>query len=307
VVLHRLCDRLNVAFDNVREAPVCYLMDWVRARSRNTGLPEFRLNPAYKTPVLPPWMDARHGIVLYPESMYGNPLGAPRVVHWILYFPGVNGGSAAEHYDPAGLIACYSPGFCSGFDPSMFHLTPLRVVDYDFAYFLNLTTAEEGRSGAMTFGRKKMFFSAREGRIPINGTLSIPENPLPDGSKRARLEQFARLDRFYTTDPATFLSVEAAMAGTTSIVMPVPGVSKSDWLASVGDEFRFGVAYGEDDIPHARQTLPCVMPLLRRKSAQERAQIRRFIHDTVAFFSRRNGAAGGAGRPGFHEEAQHAG
>jgi hypothetical protein len=311
-VLHRLCDRLNVAFANVRETPVCYLMDWVRARSNNSfEIPGFRVNPAYKTPVLPPWMDARRGIALYPESVFANPLGVSRVVHWILYFPGGNGGSAAEHYDPADLIACFSPGFCSGFDPSLFHMTPLRVVDYEFAHFLNLRTPAGGRSGAMTFGRKKTFHSAQAGSIPINGTLPVPENPLPDGDKRARLKHFARLDRFYSTDPATFRSVEAAMAGATSIVMPVPGVSKSEWLASVGDEFRFGVAYGEDDIPHARQTLPCVLPMLRRKAAQERDQIRRFVRDTASYFDQRDGVeAGGAGRPaspGIQAQAQHAG
>lgn len=101
------------------------------------------------------------------------------------------------------------------------------------------------------------------------------------------------------------------MAGATSIVMPVPGVSKSEWLASVGDEFRFGVAYGEDDIPHAQQTLPCVLPLLRRKAAQERDQIRRFVRDTASYFDQRDGVkAGGAGRPaspGIQAQAQHAG
>lgn len=289
MVLHRLCDRLNVMYDGVRETPLCYLESVLDPHhTRPLGL-----NPGYKTPMLPPWLNASDGVVVYPESVAGNPFKADRVIHWILYFPGVHGGVAsAAHYDARNLIACYSPGFCADFDDATFTKVALRVVDYEFAHFLNVHPPPGGRAGWLTFRRKENFSTPRLGRINIaNATFPVPENPLQDGGKRSRIEQYARVDRFYTTDPATFRSMEAAMAGAVSVVVPVPGVTKAEWLASVSDEFRFGIAYGEDDIPHAQATLPCVMPYMRYKAALEREGVDAFVRQAVAYFAGRNGTS----------------
>ena len=74
-MLHRLCDQLNVAFADVRDTPLCYMMDWSGARASPplVELPGYRLHPEYKTPMMPTWMDSRDGVVLYPESIFGNP------------------------------------------------------------------------------------------------------------------------------------------------------------------------------------------------------------------------------------------
>jgi hypothetical protein len=282
MVLHRLCDRLNVMYDAVRATPLCYVESVLDlGHTRPLGL-----NPGYKTPLLPAWMNASAGIALYPETVTGNPLNAGRIVSWILYFPGVNGGPPAAEYDPRRLIACFSPGFCADFNASNHATVPLRVLDYEFEHYLNVQPPPAGRAGVLTFRRKPHFSSPTLGRISVADTVfPVPETPLQDEDKRSRIEQYARAERFYTADPATFRSVEAAMAGTLSVVMPVPGVTKAEWLASVGDEFKVGVAYGEDDIPHAQATLPCVMPLIRHKAIQERDIVDRFVRRAVSFFA----------------------
>ncbi len=285
MVLHRLCDRLNVMFADVRETPLCYLVSTTRGAS-------LQLNPGYKTPLLPPWLDAAAGIVVYPEVRVGNPLGSDRVVHWILYFPGLNGGPPASGYDPRDLVACFSPGFCAGFDAASHRQVPLRVLDYEFGHYLNVPRPPGGRAGAITFRHKEVFSSPTLGTVRTSGTFPVAEHPLADGGKRSRIEQYGRAERFYSMDPATFRSVEAAMAGTPSVVVPVPGVAKAEWLASVGDEFRFGVAYGDADLPHAVATLPCVMPRMRAKAAQERETVEDFVRLAVAYFD----GDGGGGR-----------
>jgi predicted glycosyltransferase len=48
------------------------------------------------------------------------------------------------------------------------------------------------------------------------------------------------------------------MCGCTSIVVPDPKVSKEQWLN--GSRLnQYGIAYGEDDIPRAVETLPLLL------------------------------------------------
>ena len=278
VVLHRLCDRLNTIFADVRDVPLCYL---TRLDMKASAI---ALNPEYKTPVLPPWMDAKDGIVVYPEIAFGNPFNASRVVNWMLYFPGLNGGPVADDYDDRNLIACYGSGVCSPFNGSRFHTVPLRVSDYQFAHFLNLPVTER-REGNINFRAKDKFYSSRSGTIHRNDTFSHNGTILePSTGKRERLEMFARADTFYSLDAATFRTVEAAMAGATSIVHPVEGVSKDEWLRTVGAEWEYGIAYGEDDIPHAKKTQHLVRSQLSCEALKQDREVREFVAKSCSHF-----------------------
>lgn len=278
VVLHRLCDRLNTIFADVRDLPLCYL-------SRlDTKAHDVVLNPEYKTPVLPSWMDAKDGIVVYPEVVFGNPFNASRVINWMLYFPGLNGGPSADDYDDRNLIACYGPGVCSSFNSSRFHTVPLRLTDYQFAHFLNLPVTEH-REGNINFRAKDTYFSSSSGTIRRNNTFPRNGTVLERFTgKRERLEMFARAETFYSLDAATFRNVEAAMAGATSVVIPVEGISKTEWLWTVGEEFSYGIAYGEDDIPHAKRTQHLVMSQLLCVALKQDEEIREFVARTCSYF-----------------------
>jgi len=278
-VLHRLCDRLNTIFADVRDVPLCYL-----SRLDMTAT-EIVTNPEYKTPVLPSWMDAKDGIVVYPEVVFGNPFNSSRVINWMLYFPGLNGGPSADDFDDRNLIACYGSGVCSPFNSSRFHTVPLRVTDYQLTHFLNLPVTER-REGNINFRGKDTFYSSRSGNIRRNHTF--PRNgTVLDRSftgKRERLEMFARAESFYSLDAATFRNVEAAMAGATSVVLPVEGVSKEEWLHAVGEEWAHGIAYGEDDIPHAKRTQHLVMPQLLCQAFKQDEEIREFVAKSCSHF-----------------------
>lgn len=278
LVLHRLCDRLNTVFTDVRDVPLCYL---TRLDMTTNAIV---LNPEYKTPVLPSWMDAKDGIVVYPEIVFGNPFNASRVINWMLYFPGLNSGPSADDYDDRNLIACYGQGVCSSFNRSRFHTVPLRVSDYQFTQFLNLPVAES-REGNINFRAKDTFFSSRSGAIRRNDTFPRNGTVMERSTgKRERLEMFARAETFYSLDAATFRNVEAAMAGATSIVFPVEGVSKDEWLRTVGEEWAYGIAYGEDDIPHAKRTQHLVMSQLSCVALKQDEGIREFVAKSCSHF-----------------------
>jgi hypothetical protein len=95
VVLHRLCHKLR---EIGREAFVS-----------TTGT-----NPMWNTPHKP--APAPNGIVVYPESIGGNPFGARHVVRYVLFYPGKIGSGTTE-YDPAELVVYYGDRFRIGPGP----------------------------------------------------------------------------------------------------------------------------------------------------------------------------------------------
>ena len=267
-VLHYLVDRLNVWFEDLN----------VKAFLIPFGYPsgdDIQLNPAYKTPIIPAWKSVDDGYVIYPEIVDGNPLGArpSKIFRWILYFPGVNGGPPASKYSREENILCYSPGVCTEFNTHLNKVSHLKLVDYGLDMLGDITTTGI-RNGTLVHHKKRSWKSG------LSSTPDIPGTKLGNHlQKYDRLQLFARYERFVTTDPATFLSVEAAMVGCISIVIPIKGVTKEEWLStaySAGD-FKYGIAYGEGEITHAVKTLPLVVDNLIEQQQKQKVQIQQFL------------------------------
>jgi hypothetical protein len=81
--LHRLCHLLNLA--GYRAA--------MKPKQKKDPV-----NPAWQTPVWSEPEVPESTVVIYPEIVVGNPLGAQRVVRWTLNYPGLLAGDAA--YSP---------------------------------------------------------------------------------------------------------------------------------------------------------------------------------------------------------------
>lgn len=276
-VLHLLAHKLNCL---AKGQPIAYLVPMGYPGKPATSL---TTNPGYSTPYLPPWLNAADGVAVYPEVVSGNPLQARHVVRYILYFPGVNGGPPAAAYDGVrDIIICFSPGVCSEFD-GKFKYMDVRVVDYYFDYLEGLAK-DQPRNGTLIL-HKKGTWTTRKGKLhrPPD-TQQVAGQPV-SGGKRNRLEMFSRAELFVSYDAASFISVEAAMAGCPSVVIPFPGVSKAEWLNSTYVEMQHGVAYGFDDLPNVKPTLGNVVLQLRALSAQQDHAIKLFIDDVMRRFN----------------------
>jgi hypothetical protein len=105
--------------------------------------------------------------------------------------------------------------------------------------------------------------------------------------KQERIDLLSRSTYFISFDPATFRSVEAAMVGCLSIVIPVPGVDKSEWASvSYAPEYlQYGIAYGFDDLDHARSTKGLVLHNLHEQDRKTRVTLVNFIKDIKRYFS----------------------
>lgn len=293
VVLHYLVHQLNVVYGHAR--PAAYIVPYSFPGNRTAA--SIKVKEGYATPPLPTWMDPSQGVAIYPEGVVDNPLGSKHVVQWILYFPEER---SMPLFKPSSLIACYSDRICKGFDATFTRIR-MRAIDYGLENFENLPRPKE-RAGTVLYGWKKAWKSherfttaapdlppsllTREGSAFYNFQHGSNETLSKRTPKRERLEKFARAELFYSTDPATFMNVEAAMAGCLSVVQPVPGVSKAEWMQTAygKDELQYGIAYGFEDVPHAKKTLRLVMPEIERLARSQYKRVARFVDQVNEFF-----------------------
>lgn len=213
----------------------------------------------------------------------GNPLNAERIVRWILYSPGLNGGNPAHQYAANEVIACYSKGFCSSFYDS-FYGRKLRLFDPQLDFFENLDLSAN-RSGTVTYVRKNSFFLPEKGllhhrNIETRGCL-LQANV----GKRERLEMYAKAAYFVSYDMATFHNMEAALAGCTSVVIPMDGVTKREWEAAM-DGPPYGVAYGVHDAAYAHRTQRRLKAQLQASVTEQVEHLRSFKVEVEAWMIR---------------------
>ena len=110
-VLYRLCVELeNLGFD------ACVLA--YGRRYRGDDIPKCRIVKRFTDEM------RRDSVVVYPETVWGNPLRAHRVARWVLNKPGVQGGE--EHFSENELVFSWS----SKYHPSP-HQLRLDVIDRD--------------------------------------------------------------------------------------------------------------------------------------------------------------------------------
>lgn len=216
--------------------------------------------PGRNIPVLSKGQVHPDSIVVYPEKILGNPLGARNVVRWLLYRPGL---LAPYRFGPDEMF------FRAG---EMSDLPEITGGAPDlFLWRINDAYRDVGRSS-----RKGACFLVRKGeskpRIPQTAdALCI------DGLSHTEIADiFNRCEVFYSYDEATFYSQYAALCGCLSVVVPGLYASREDWVAH-HPPARYGVAYGLDDLEHARQTRHLVVDQLRAQEAAGLDTVRRFM------------------------------
>lgn len=247
------------------------------------------INPKLNTPVATSNM-LSDCIVIYPEIVSGNPLKATNVIKWILYFPGLNGGDSADEYSKDWLIACYSNGICNEFNRNVFTIVPLKLIDYDLkaANTSCLSPGSSLRNGTTVFNGKKLWGHLKWQDISLPSMFSnVTYLSRKYPSKEVRDDLFCKSRYCVSYDMATWVSVEAALAGCISIVLPQPNVTKKEWLDTAYgfDELKYGIAFGVDDIPHAVKTLQLVRNNLIEQERLQSERVKKFLKDSIEFFN----------------------
>ena len=270
ILLHLLCRRLNEAGETAllwpAERPPLWpnpgLMRGARRafRYRRSGGDE-----AYSTGPFPNRLasadDIEGSIIVYPEMVAGNPIGGDRVVRWFLHRPGFHSG--VVDYGPNELYFYVVEPFN---DPSINPDSDNRLT----LQWTNEVYRDEGRPG-----RQGSCYLMRHGSgRPLSHDLADSVS-IEHLSHAGKAEEFNRRERFYSYDPYTFYLWYAAICGCIPIVVPEPGVPIETWKEKKED--RYGIAYGEEDIPRAVATRGLLLAKLRERRQTEDEMVAAFI------------------------------
>ena len=116
--------------------------------------------------------------------------------------------------------------------------------------------------------------TGRANAAEIKGWLKL------DGaSHREIAAAFNSCETFVTYDEATMYSLFAAICGCQSVVIPKSYASREAWVAD-RPIAKYGVAYGWDDLQHARDTQDKVRDHVLKKQQTATASVRAFIETT---------------------------
>lgn len=233
-VLHLLCHALNRVGENA----------YVYTNATN---------PALDTPTLTPEIEAQHRqaglepIVVYPETVPGNPRNAGSVVRYILNRAGLIGGD--QMFAPTELIFSYGRNILPAqADPdNILFLPPV-----DSRIFNNLDNLhDKQRSGVLLYPGRHRAGLALYPDLAARATLITASWP---ETHEALADLFRRSEAVYCFE-STAIALEATLCGCPAIILPSPFFNGT--LLSAEEIGRDGFAINDspEEIAFARRTV----------------------------------------------------
>lgn len=214
----------------------------------------------------------KKSIIIYPEVVEGNPLGADNVVRWLLYKPGAFTGVIKYGLDD--LIFTYQDAFDSS------ELTQPRGGNLYVLYYLNDVYKQTN------FGKRKgTCFLIKKGAHKTS-QKEYNKRMLIDGlSHQEKAKIFNESEVFISYDTSTLYSQYAALCGCSSVVVPDEGTSVEDWHQQ-DNRWRYGVAYGfsNDEIARANVTRHLLNQLIEELEESSKASVKNFIQVCDQYF-----------------------
>jgi hypothetical protein len=261
-VMHKLCDMLNA---NGAEA---YLMP-IHVND------DFHVCSDYNTPLITQevYDNIENAIVIYPEGIQGNPLNSKNVVRWIL---GPSRTSDAETYSKTDLIYWYIDYYYTEFLGQ--RENQLHITEFHSDIFKNVGY---NRIGSCYTIRKAK--PSESDLIHPEDSIFIPFYPAVVGDLGGLADLFNKTKKFYCYDNYTFLPIQAAMCGCISIVIPDGLKTKEEWLNG-SRLHKYGIAYGEDDIDRAIETLPLLFQEIEQTKLEMNENVIKFIEHCNNYF-----------------------
>jgi len=203
-------------------------------------------------------IDPTNDVVIYPEVYDGNPAGVKKVVRWLLNTPGVMGGSGM--FAETDYVYHFSPMFWD--ERSRGQLTVFELFEDLFCP----PTEPVEREGAL--------FAIHKGNINPRRPCTADAVGIGTATPNKWL-LFQKAEVFYSYDTATFMSIQAAMCGCESIVLPYGDYQ----LWRQQPNYKYGIAWGLEQREQKKTELDLVTPYLQLLAKDTDVMIDKFLFD----------------------------
>lgn len=286
IALHKLCHVLNQLGEEAYLYPMVPSFEvnhrnleelgmYMRAICEGANPANFRTHPELPSRVLPPqakFVVPDDFVVVYPEITFGNPLQAKNVVRWLLHNPGFHSGKV--YFGPNELYFRFGSYFGDFRYPGS-HTSDkfLRITHIPVALFH--APPDGNRSGVA--------YCIRKGKNRVIREDLADAILIDDKSHEEIAGIFKSVKTFVSYDTHTLFSRLAAIAGCDSVVVPLDGVTKDQWLPDPAD--RYGIAYGFDDLDYARRTRQQLIEATMQEEQRTRRSAQEFVEAVNTHFS----------------------
>jgi hypothetical protein len=206
---------------------------------------------------------------VYPETITGNPIGARRVVRWVLNKPGLLAGE--QVYDPEELVfnysAVYSPYIENPIAGMLYLPTIRKEIFNDDGVDPNLPrTLECFYIGKSTY---------KEGYFDRSKTFEITKT---GPSKKDLGNLFRAAKVLYCFDNSSIIVFEAALCGCPAVIIPDGTQTRADYeTLELGMN---GIAWGIEELPRAQASVQLVAPAYATAEIEFEKQLDDFIDIT---------------------------
>lgn len=256
IVLHKLCDILNqIGISSSLTTTV----------KLNGPSNYFSLNPQFNTDIAKEF-NPLTDIIIYPEIERGNPYEAKNVVRYILsksHTVGLPEGSHSSTWSDSDFWLYFHELFYDGLaEKNILHIIQSKV---DLYYDMGIKRTIDS---CYTYRKSSKILNQDSNSIEIKYNTTDAE----------LLQIFNKCKRFYSYDTETYLNVLAALCGCESIIIPEEGKTR-DMIIDKQPSFKYGIAYGLNDIQHVQNTKHLV-----RSHLENLEQIQ--IQDTISIFNK---------------------
>lgn len=183
--------------------------------------------------------------IIYPEIVHGNPLGGKNIIRWVLCDVEYHGGNS-DTWGGGDVVYKFSE-FFKVRDGIKVSDELLRIFDSRVDFFKNENVNGERNISCHLYRKCRGVDS-----LNVHREDSVCVDNLCDDFNKLK-EVLNSTDIFISYDTRTYYSIIAALCGATSIIVPDPKYSREEYMVK-NPLFKYGIAYGLDDIEWAIQT-----------------------------------------------------
>lgn len=249
VALHKLCHNISLLGEH------CHIM----TSRKNPDYLGTQVNEKQAVELC-----AGGAVAIYPEVTCGNPFGAYKIMRWILYNVRTYGEFGLFYSDD--LVYKYAPHFTLREEHEVHG--ELRAVELNLNIFKDEHLPRKGSCYLVKKGNNKH-------QTHPEDSIMLDDYPNKGGNLYLA-KIFNQCEVFYAYDNATWLSVMASICGCLSLVIPEEGVTPEQWHNGF-PYFKYGIAYGVDDIDYAKETAHLLKPELLKIEAETIELTKEFI------------------------------